>query len=94
VEVAADLVVLAPAMVPRAGASAVAEFLDLSTDEHGWFTAAEANFQPVETGRAGVFLAGAAGGPMDIPETVAQASGAAAQVLSLFARWGSEGGQD
>jgi len=90
VEVAADLVVLAPAMVPKAGAGAVAELLGLPTDEHGWFTAAEANFQPVETGRAGVFLAGAAVGPMDIPETVAQASGAAAKVLSLFARWSSE----
>jgi len=90
VEVAADLVVLAPAMVPKAGAGAVAELLGLPTDEHGWFTAAEANFQPVETGRPGVFLAGAAVGPMDIPETVAQASGAAAKVLSLFARWSSE----
>ena len=88
VEIAADLVVLAPAMVPKAGAGAVAELLGLATDEHGWFTAAEANLQPVETGREGVFLAGTAVGPMDIPETVAQASGAAAQVLSLFARWG------
>ncbi len=87
VEVAADLVVLAPAMVPKAGSKAVAELLGLATDEHGWFTAAEANLQPVETGRAGVFLAGTAVGPMDIPETVAQASGAAAQVLGLFARW-------
>jgi len=90
VEVAADLVVLAPAMVPKAGSEAVAELLGLPTDEHGWFTAAEANFQPVETGRPGVFLAGAAVGPMDIPETVAQASGAAAKVLSLFAQWSSE----
>jgi len=34
----------------------------------------------------GVFLAGAALGAKDIPETVAQASGAAAKVLSLFQR--------
>jgi heterodisulfide reductase subunit A len=33
-----------------------------------------------------VFLAGAALGPKDIPEAVAQASGAAAKVLSLFQR--------
>jgi heterodisulfide reductase subunit A len=92
VEVAADLVVLAPAMVPKAGSDVVAELLDLATDEHGWFTAAEANLQPVETKRAGVFLAGAAVGPMDIPETVAQASGAAAQVLSLFAQWAERNG--
>ena len=93
VEVAADLVVLAPAMVPKAGSGAVAELLGLATDEHGWFTAAEANFQPVETGRAGVFLAGTAVGPMDIPETVAQASGAAAKVLKLFAATRQEGNE-
>jgi heterodisulfide reductase subunit A len=43
--------------------------------------------QPVETLRAGIFVAGACVGPKDIPETVAQASGAAAKVLSTFARW-------
>jgi heterodisulfide reductase subunit A len=46
--------------------------------------------RPVETGREGVFLAGTGIGPMDIPETVAHASGAAAKVLELFSRWGSE----
>ena len=39
--------------------------------------------------RPGIFLAGADSGPKDIPETVAQGSGAAAKVLSLFARWNS-----
>ena len=39
---------------------------------------------PVESGLAGVFLAGAGLGPQDIPETVAQASGAASKVLTLF----------
>ena len=32
-------------------------------------------------------LAGTGTGPMDIPETVAHASGAAAHVLKLFSRW-------
>ena len=40
----------------------------------------------MESGVPQVFLAGAALGPKDIPETVAQASGAAAKVLSLFQR--------
>ena len=39
---------------------------------------------PVESGVPGVFLAGTGLGPQDIPETVAQASGAAAKVLVLF----------
>jgi len=45
---------------------------------------------PVTTMREGVFLCGAATGPKDIPETVAQASAAAGKVLSLFARWRAE----
>ncbi|MFB0536130.1 MAG: FAD-dependent oxidoreductase [Anaerolineae bacterium] len=87
VEVAADLVVLATAMVPSEGARELAEMLGLETDGFGFFTEVEGNMQPVETSRPGIFLAGAGIGPKDIPETVAQASGAAAKVLSLFARW-------
>jgi heterodisulfide reductase subunit A len=59
--------------------------LGLPTDEHGWLLARDANAHPVESPRPGVFVAGAATGPMDIPETVAHASGAAAQVLKRFA---------
>jgi heterodisulfide reductase subunit A len=60
--------------------------LDLPTDEHGWLLPLDSNVRPVETSRAGIFLAGAATGPMDIPETVAQASGAAAQALKMLSR--------
>jgi len=88
VEVAADLVVLATAMVPKETTRELAEMLGLETDEFGFLTEVEGNMQPVETLRPGIFLAGAGIGPKDIPETVAQASGAAAKVLSLFARWG------
>ena len=90
IEIAADLVVLATAMVPRLEGKLVAQMLDLPTDENGWILPAEDNIQPVETRWPGIFLAGAASGPKDIPETVAQASGAAGKVLSLFARWGRE----
>jgi heterodisulfide reductase subunit A len=41
---------------------------------------------PVSTATDGVFIAGACQGPKDIPDTVAQASGAAAQVLSMMGR--------
>jgi heterodisulfide reductase subunit A len=56
-------------------------------DEFGWWTEAEGNLAPLETGRAGVFLAGAGVGPKDIPETVSQGSGAAGKALSLLSRW-------
>ncbi len=87
IEIAADLVVLATAMVPREGTRELAEMLGIETDEFGFFTELESNMQPMETSCPGIFLAGAGIGPKDIPETVAQASGAAAKVLSLFAQW-------
>jgi heterodisulfide reductase subunit A len=92
VEVAADLVVVSPAMVPSEGTRQMAEMLGLAVDEFGWWTEAEGNLAPLETGRAGIFLAGAGIGPKDIPEAVAQGSGAAGKVLSLLARWDGSGG--
>ncbi|MCD6554352.1 MAG: CoB--CoM heterodisulfide reductase iron-sulfur subunit A family protein [Anaerolineae bacterium] len=86
VEVQADLVVLATAAVPSAGARDLAQRLRVSTDEYGFFSEAHPKLRPVESLTAGIFLAGAAQFPKDIPETVAQASGAAAKVLGLFAQ--------
>jgi heterodisulfide reductase subunit A-like polyferredoxin len=86
VEVEADLVVLATATVPRADARELGQRLRVSTDEHGFFSEAHPKLRPVESLTAGVFLAGAAQFPKDIPETVAQASGAAAKVLRLFSQ--------
>ena len=85
-EVEADLVVLATATVPRADARELGQRLRVSTDEHGFFNEAHPKLRPVESLTAGVFLAGAAQFPKDIPETVAQASGAAAKVLRLFSQ--------
>jgi heterodisulfide reductase subunit A len=86
VEVAADLVVLATPMLPSQQARDLAQVLRVGTDQDGFFNEAHPKLRPVESLTAGVFLAGVAQGPKDIPETVAQASGAAAKVLQLFAR--------
>jgi len=85
-EVAADLVVLATATVPSAGAKDLGQRLRVSVDEHGFFSEAHPKLRPVESLTAGIFLAGAGQFPKDIPETIAQASGAAAKVLQLFSR--------
>jgi heterodisulfide reductase subunit A len=42
--------------------------------------------EPIATLTDGVFIAGCCESPKDIPDTVAQAKGAAAEVLSLLAR--------
>jgi heterodisulfide reductase subunit A len=84
VEVEADLVVLATAMVPSA-TKEFAQLLKITQDEYGWFTEAHPKLRPVETLSGGFFLAGACQGPKDIPEAVAQSSGAASKVIVLFA---------
>jgi len=86
VEVMADLVVLATPMTPSRQALELAQTLRVSVDQNGFFSEAHPKLRPVESLTAGVFLAGAVQGPKDIPETVSQASGAAAKVLQLFSQ--------
>jgi heterodisulfide reductase subunit A len=86
VQIAADLVVVAPAILPRPVTRRLAEMLGVDLDNVGWLLPAEGNLYPVDTNRPGVFLAGTGTGPMDIPETVAHASAAAAKVLKSFSR--------
>jgi len=92
VEVEADLVVISPAMIASEGTRELAEMLGLEVGPYGWWTEQEANIAPLETNRAGIFLAGAGTGPKDIPEAVSQGSGAAGKVLSLLSRWRQEAG--
>jgi heterodisulfide reductase subunit A len=84
VEVSADLVVLATPLTPSEQATELAQTLRAAVDQNGFFNEAHPKLRPVESLTAGVFLAGAAQGPKDIPEAVAQASGAAAKVLQMF----------
>lgn len=86
VEIAADLVVLATPMLPSSGSLELGQLLHISTDGYGFFNEAHPKLRPVETLTAGIYLAGVAQGPKDIPETVSQASGAAAKVLQLFSK--------
>jgi heterodisulfide reductase subunit A len=84
VEIVADMVVLATAVIPRATNDQVAKIMGLAVDENGFYTPYDEELEPVSSRVPGVFLAGTVLGPKDIPETVSQASGAAAKVISLF----------
>ena len=77
VEVKADMVVLAVGIEGSKGANKLAETLHISYDGFGFFMESHCKLRPVETNTAGVFLAGVAQGPKDIPSSVAQGSGAA-----------------
>ena len=82
----ADLVVLAAAIEPDKSARPLATQLTASMDTNDFFTEAHPKLRPVESPTAGVFLSGACQGPKDIPETVSQASAAAAKVIGLLAK--------
>lgn len=86
VEVSADMVVLATAIVPQAETKALAQKLGIQTDAYGFFTEAERKLRPVETNREGIYIAGCAQGPKDIADAVAHANGAASKVQALFAK--------
>jgi len=84
VEIEADLVVLATGLTPQKDYATVARALNLSTDKYGFFMELHPKLGPAETSLAGIYLAGGAQGPKDIPESVAQGGAAAAEVLTLF----------
>lgn len=86
VEIEADLVVLATGVTAASGAVELMQTLGISYDQYGFINEAHVKLRPVETNTAGIYLAGCAAGPKDIPETVAQASAAAVKVAGLFAR--------
>jgi heterodisulfide reductase subunit A len=83
-QVRADLVVLATAMVPAQ--TDLAGRLRIPTDAYGFFQEAHPKLRPVETLTAGIYVTGSAHGPKDIPDTVAQASAAASKALDLLSR--------
>ncbi|MDP4115400.1 MAG: CoB--CoM heterodisulfide reductase iron-sulfur subunit A family protein [Bacteroidota bacterium] len=83
-EIDADMVVLATAMIPQPENSKVAQLLGIPYDKHGFMQEVHPKLRPVETSTGGIFLAGACHSPRDIPESVAMASAAAAKAMVLF----------
>ena len=85
-EVEADLVVLAAGLTPRADTDAIASVLKLSRSSDRFLMEAHPKLRPVDTAIDGVYLAGTCQGPKDIPDTVAQAKGAASSAIIPMAR--------
>ncbi len=77
-----DMVILSIGFEPRDEAQEFAEIFGIETDEYGF--AKTSKLRPVETSRAGVYVAGIYEGPKDIPETVIQGSGSAAGAMALL----------
>ena len=81
-----DMLVLAVALEPPQGADEVRRMFNMSCSGEGFFLEKHPKLAPVNTANDGVMVAGACQGPKDIPDTVAQADAAAAQVLALVDR--------
>lgn len=86
VHIKADMVVLAASIEADKSARPLATMLTTSMDNNDFFLEAHAKLRPVESPTVGIFLAGCCQGPKDIPETVAQSSGAAAKAICLLVK--------
>ena len=79
-----DMVVLSTGLEPQADAASVATLFGISRGADGFFAEAHVKLRPVETNTDGVFLAGCAQGPRDIPDTVTHAGAAASMAIALM----------
>ncbi len=78
-----DMVVLSIGMQPPKNFEKLARDLGIELNKYN-FCSTE-TFSPMETSKPGIFVCGAFSSPKDIPESVAQASGAAAKAMSVIA---------
>jgi heterodisulfide reductase subunit A2 len=76
-DVEVDMVVLAAAVQPTEMTNKTRKLFGVSCSPDGWLLEAHPKLNPCGTTTAGVFVAGVCQGPKDIPDTVAQAEGAA-----------------
>lgn len=77
-----DLVILATACEPGPAALKFSKMLGIPLTDFGFYQTR--TVPPLDTSRPGVFTCGCAQGPMDIPESVAQASSAAARAAQAL----------
>ena len=85
-EIPVDMVVLCNAIEPRKDSDMIRRLFSVSKSPDGFFLERHPKLDPTSTATDGVFIAGCAQGPKDIPDTVAQASSAAARILSVICK--------
>ncbi len=76
-----DMVILSAALEPRHDFKEVARLFGISCSEEGWLIERHPKLDPVATMTEGIYIAGCAQGPKDIPASVAQGAAAAARVV-------------
>lgn len=81
-----DMIILSVGLEPKGDSNDVAKQFGISCSSNGWFTERHPKLDPVATMTEGIFIAGCATGPKDIPASVTQGSAAAARVISYIER--------
>jgi heterodisulfide reductase subunit A2 len=85
-EIPVDMAILCNAIEPRKDSDMIRRLFSISKSPDGFFLERHPKLDPTSTATDGVYIAGCAQGPKDIPDTVAQASSAAARILSLISK--------
>src|SRR4030066_2349477 len=85
VKIISDWVVLSTPLIPHKDEVILARMLKIPISPDGFLMEAHLKLRPVDTQVDGVFLAGAASGPKDIPESIVSAKAAAARAAILMA---------
>ena len=86
VEVEADLVVLSTAAEPGPDSESLARTLNITRGPDGFFLESHPKLKPIDTATEGIFLAGSAQAPKDIPYSVSQGTGAAARAGRILSK--------
>jgi heterodisulfide reductase subunit A len=81
-----NLVVLSTALVSTQDNRKLAEILGARLDKYGFFEVQHPLLAPLDATTPGIFLCGCCQGPKDIPDSIAQAKGAAARTAEFIAR--------
>ncbi|MBN1540448.1 MAG: CoB--CoM heterodisulfide reductase iron-sulfur subunit A family protein [Candidatus Thermoplasmatota archaeon] len=85
-EIRTDMIVLVPALVPRADSEELSRILGLSRSGDGFLLEAHPKLRPMDTFVNGIFIAGCCQGPKDISDSVSQASGAASRAAGILTK--------
>jgi heterodisulfide reductase subunit A len=84
VEIDADIVALAAAIIPPVGNKEISQLFKVPLGPDSFFQEAHVKLRPVDFAAAGIFLCGTAHYPKHMPEAINQAYGAAGRALTLL----------
>lgn len=86
VEIETEMLVLSIGLEPQCDMEETARIFNVQKSEDGFLMEAHPKLRPVDTLTEGIFIAGTVQGPKDIPDTVAQAKGAASSAIRLMSQ--------